>query len=289
MVREVKRKVVLVGDPSVGKTSLIRRFVQDEFDDKYIQTIGAKVSKKIVVIAPTAGEVHVTLTIWDVVGAQGYVGVQARSFTGAAGALAVCDSTRPDTFRSLDKYWMPLLHQVTERVPVVFLANKADLGPIVPEEVFAALATKYMVPGSVLPPHLHPSYFSSAKTGEHVQDAFTALAYLIAGERTVDDEIRHHVETLVAMGLSQRVDVSTLKGVADAIIIDVVNGLPDMESALTLVRNEFTRAGVDTANPARDQLGRALEFLAEGEAMFLSEATVSKNLKRRKALLAAVG
>jgi len=288
MVREIKRKVVLVGDPGVGKTSLTRRFVQDEFDDKYIQTIGAKVSKKELVIHPKGGEVHVTLTIWDVVGAQGYVGVQARSFTGATGAVAVCDSTRPDTFRSLDKYWMPLLHQVTEPVPVVFLANKVDLGPIIPEDVFAALAAKYMVPGTSVPAQLHPSYFTSAKTGDHVQDAFTALAYLIAGERAVEDSIRHHVETLVAMGLSQRVDLSTLQGVADAIIIDVVNGLPDMESALTLVRNEFTRAGVDTAHPARDQLDRAVDYLADGERMFLSEATVLRNLSRRKSLLSAV-
>jgi len=288
-MREVKRKIVLVGDPSVGKTSLIRRFVQDEFDDKYIQTIGAKVSKKEVQISTKAGDIRVTLTIWDVVGAQGYLGVQSRSFTGAAGVLAVCDSTRPDTFRSLDKYWMPLLHQVTQAIPAVFLANKMDLGAIIPEDVFAALASKYLVPGTALPPELHPSYFTSAKTGDHVQDAFLALAHLIAGERSLDEEIRHHVETLVAMGLSQKVDLSTLKGVADAIIIDVLNGLPDMESALIIVRNEFTRAAVDTAHPARDQLDRAVDFLAEGERMFLSEATVVRNLKRRKALLTAVG
>ena len=66
----VKGKVCLLGDIAVGKTSLIRRFVLDQFDDKYISTVGTKVTKKKMDFEfPEANcSVEVTLLIWDIMG-----------------------------------------------------------------------------------------------------------------------------------------------------------------------------------------------------------------------------
>src|SRR6266566_3316470 len=65
-VKRMKVKVCLVGEAAVGKTSLIRRFVLDNFDDKYIQTLGTKVSKKELTssVPEGAGELKIDMTIW---------------------------------------------------------------------------------------------------------------------------------------------------------------------------------------------------------------------------------
>src|SRR5256885_17146173 len=69
--KHLKAKVCLVGDVAVGKTSLIKRFVQDQFDDRYISTLGAKVSKKAVKVDGTNGGVEVDMIIWDIIDGKG--------------------------------------------------------------------------------------------------------------------------------------------------------------------------------------------------------------------------
>ena len=63
-------KVCLLGDGQVGKTSLIRKFVLDQFSDDYITTVGTKVSKKKLYMEfpDLDGAVDLTLTIWDILG-----------------------------------------------------------------------------------------------------------------------------------------------------------------------------------------------------------------------------
>src|SRR5438128_12605107 len=72
----MKSKVVLLGDGGVGKTSLVRRFVVDQYSDDYITTVGTKVSKRSVSIGSPLAEVEMVMQIWDVVGPTGYGGVQ---------------------------------------------------------------------------------------------------------------------------------------------------------------------------------------------------------------------
>jgi GTPase SAR1 family protein len=69
----MKVKVCLVGESAVGKTSLVRRFVLDEFDDRYISTLGTKVSKKEIIVEGENGHepIMVDLTIWDIMGEKG--------------------------------------------------------------------------------------------------------------------------------------------------------------------------------------------------------------------------
>ena len=98
----VKRKVLMVGEGGVGKTSLIRRFVVDKFSDDYIVTIGTKVTKKDLRIDVGARTVDLSLMIWDVLGQKGYRGIQAASFDSARGVLLVYDVTRPETRDSLE-------------------------------------------------------------------------------------------------------------------------------------------------------------------------------------------
>ncbi len=177
--KRMKIKVCLVGEAAVGKTSLIRRFVLDNFDDKYIQTLGTKVSKKEITTlnVDPSGEMKVDMTIWDIMGQKGFRELLKEAyFYGAKGILAVCDVTRKKTLEDLDD-WIEGVYSVTGKIPIEFLANKVDLQDHaeVHEDDMIQAAKAYD----------SPSHFTSAKTGVNVELAFQSLAERIAKERAV--------------------------------------------------------------------------------------------------------
>jgi len=171
-VRHVKAKVCLVGDIGVGKTSLIKRYVLDAFDDRYIATIGTKVTKKTVPCLWRGQEARMDLVIWDIMGEKGFRQLLKESyFEGAQGVLAVCDLTRRDTLQDLYS-WIDLARANAGAVPAVFLGNKADLrSRTVVEEAELAAAAE---------PLGAPYMFTSAKTGLNVERAFAGLAERVA-------------------------------------------------------------------------------------------------------------
>lgn len=170
--RRYKMKVCMVGDPSVGKTSLVRRYVHDMFADHYITTLGAKVEKREVDIPhPATGEVtHIDMTLWDIMGHQQLLGMLREAyFHGARGILAVCDVTRRETLLRLPD-WMQAVRHVAGAVPVFILANKVDLPEHqVTEADVAAFSRK----------HDSPYVMTSAKTGDGVVDSFEELAQTV--------------------------------------------------------------------------------------------------------------
>jgi small GTP-binding protein len=166
---ELTKKICLLGDPSVGKTSLIRRYVLDEFDDSYISTIGTKVTKKelIVEVPERDIEVFLTLMIWDVAGQQEYRMFHKMYLKGVEGAFSVCDLTRKQTLNSMKKY-VTVINENAGEVPIVFLFNKADLTNQieVTQDEIARLEAYYKIPG----------FPTSAKTGNNVDNAFYKLS-----------------------------------------------------------------------------------------------------------------
>ena len=101
--RIIKLKICLVGDEGVGKTSLIRRFVTGQFDDAYIRTLGAVVSKKSVEVRNGRGSPsQVDMVILDIIGRRTFMQLfQDAYFSGARGVIAVFDLTRKTTLREL--------------------------------------------------------------------------------------------------------------------------------------------------------------------------------------------
>src|SRR6266540_1568695 len=173
--QKMKVKVCLVGEGAVGKTCLIRRFIHDQFDDRYISTLGAKVSKKEVVVASPRGdgEIAIDMTIWDIMGEKGFRELLKEAyFHGAQGILAVCDVTRKEKLGELDD-WVAAVVKVTGKVPIEYLANKADLR----EQMVIKEADVKRAAES----HGAPWMFTSAKTGDNVERAFAKLAQMIAG------------------------------------------------------------------------------------------------------------
>lgn len=173
----MKMKVCLVGEGAVGKTSLIRKYVLDEFDDRYISTLGAKITKKELVIEnPTDGnDIQVDMTIWDIMGEKGFRELLKEAyFHGAQGVLAVADVTRRNTLSDLDS-WISAIETVTGRIPIQFLANKIDLRDQLAftESELQGMSENYS----------SPYLFTSAKTGENVGKAFLEIAGTIVKKK----------------------------------------------------------------------------------------------------------
>lgn len=171
-VERVKIKICLVGDEKVGKTSLIRKYVLDQFDDKYIRTIGAKVCKKEVTIPISRSkEARVDMTIWDIMGKKSIADLYKDAyFTGAQGILAVCDVTRRNTLTGLEGWISGAMH-IAGNVPVHILVNKIDLEDEVEIDKRDIAASERKLSS----PHL----LTSAKNGENVEKAFHDLALRI--------------------------------------------------------------------------------------------------------------
>jgi len=179
--RQVKSKVCLVGEGAVGKTSLVRRYVLDEFDDKYITTLGAKVSKKVLEFDFPEKDMHVDMdmTIWDIMGEKGFRDLLRDAyFQGAKGVLAVCDITRISTVKELDD-WIRSVFEVVREVPVVYAVNKNDLR----DEVMILFTESDLKQWTRA---FDAQYvYTSAKTGENVEKAFRMLGSSILAKSGV--------------------------------------------------------------------------------------------------------
>ena len=92
-IKEMMKKMLVLGDGAVGKTSLIRRYVYDRFEDKYIATIGTKTSAKTLKIPTDQDPITLKLQIWDILGQKGYRKLHNSSFRGTHGVFMVADIT----------------------------------------------------------------------------------------------------------------------------------------------------------------------------------------------------
>jgi small GTP-binding protein len=172
--QRMKTKVCLVGEAAVGKTSLIRRFVQDEFDDRYITTLGAKVSKREVVFdLPGPKQIQMDMTVWDIMGEKGLRDLLKEAFFhGTKGVLAVADLTRYSTLKELDD-WIQGVFKVVAEVPVVYAINKVDLR----DEVMILYGDKEI--SEATRAFQAPYYYASAKTGQNVEALFRRLGTMV--------------------------------------------------------------------------------------------------------------
>ena len=259
----VKRKVLLLGDGAVGKTSMIRRFVVDKFSDDYITTIGTKVTKKDLRLESPSGATDLTFMIWDVLGQKGYKGIQDSSFQGAKGALLIYDVSRPETAESLQDYWIPHLLDITDAIPIVVVGNKVDLvaSRRAAQEELDELKDALEVKG----------FLSSAKTGENLEAGFLALA-----KSVISDSGGKRAKGIAVDGVTNEYIT-----VADAIIMDFCDVMGGQEAAMPIVRQQITRAGVDVKAPTREGLRLAVDCLAEAESSFRNADDVEASKLKR--------
>lgn len=172
----IKKKICLLGSFAVGKTSLVEQFVYNRFDEKYLTTIGVRVSQKILppIRKPKSGEkTQYNLLIWDIERIEKFDSVVRNYYRGAAGALAVADVTRPETISTLQEI-VDKFHSVNPTAQLLIVGNKSDIFEqdkntlSLLKKTASKFSTEYLL--------------TSAKTSERVEEAFLGLAEKIGSQ-----------------------------------------------------------------------------------------------------------
>jgi len=167
MVIQLCKKICVIGEPGVGKTSLIGRFVYNMFDDTYLHTIGANVSKKDITLEIDKTECTITMMLWDIAGQRTFSFVQPTFYRNSDGAFFVCDITRKETLEAMDS-WLGTFWKINPNAHVKMLVNKKDL---IEKAKFDIEDIKKKSEKNRI------NYFlTSAKTGESVDTAFYDMA-----------------------------------------------------------------------------------------------------------------
>jgi small GTP-binding protein len=158
----IQKKICLLGAFSVGKTSLIKRYVDSLFDDRYLTTVGVKIDKKSL----TVEDKQINLMIWDLAGDDDFSQLNMSYMRGAAGYILVIDPTRANTLDTALQ-----VHSRVEsalgKLPVLIALNKSDLQHdwTLNQEHFRQLNLLDL-----------PIVHTSAKYGDEVDTLFQQLA-----------------------------------------------------------------------------------------------------------------
>jgi small GTP-binding protein len=166
-MRSVSRKISLLGDFAVGKTSTVARSVRNTFSEAYLTSVGVKVDTKTLSDSE-GGELR--LVLWDIAGANSLDQMRANYIGGSQGLLLVADGTRADTVDTALGLRDQAVKLLGRELPAVLILNKCDLAGEweVPPQRIGELAERL------------PVFSASARTGQGVEEAFAALAAAVA-------------------------------------------------------------------------------------------------------------
>ncbi len=157
-----KFKLVLLGDPAVGKTSLVYRFIENRFRTDYKSTLGVNLLKKDVVCD---GKL-ISLQIWDLGGQQSFRSLRKLYLEGSNGGLLIFDMTNPKSFEDIEE-WLNDFKKMRGDQPLILIGNKSDLTDKI--AVQKEVAKKYAEENKL------DLIITSAKSGEGVEEAFLDL------------------------------------------------------------------------------------------------------------------
>ncbi|WP_158771764.1 Rab family GTPase [Paraglaciecola sp. L1A13] len=163
----IQKKICLLGASGVGKTSLIKQYVEGIFSEKYLTSIGVKIDKKLVVCEDDS----VQLMLWDIEGIDRYCGFQPKYIRGASALIIVVDHTRSQSL--VEGIEIFRLARDVSDIPAILVINKSDLSTA------WHWSDEELVDFSR--PFIH-TFNTSAKTGENVDQLFSVLAQHLLSE-----------------------------------------------------------------------------------------------------------
>lgn len=162
-------KVIVIGDPAVGKTSLLTKFAKNKFEERYVATVGVNIVKEPITLASENATIN--LMFWDIAGQPQFYMLHRPYFNGADAMLLVFDITRSSTFSNINNWYSTAVKYGLSHIPRLLIGNKVDLKD----------ERKIIKPMSE---HLSekldaPYYETSALTGNNVKEVFNRIADLI--------------------------------------------------------------------------------------------------------------
>lgn len=158
----LQKKICMLGAVGVGKTSLVRRFVESIFSERYQATVGVKIDRKTV----TLGATTINLMLWDLQGEAEHQASRLEYLRGSAGYLVVADATRADTLAAAERL-AARAEELVPGAPWLLVINKVDL------EAEAVIAPAQL---AELQHRGWSVQRTSARTGQGVEEAFGELA-----------------------------------------------------------------------------------------------------------------
>jgi small GTP-binding protein len=170
-------KLALLGDPAVGKTSLINQYIHHRFSRDYHPSLGVNIVIKEMDIVEENS--HVKLILWDIAGQEKYDLSRKAFFQGCSGALFVYDVTREGTFKNIKTKWLKDLQEYgNENAAYLLIGNKNDL-----KDKKAVITDE----GQKLADKINASGFieTSAQSGENVEKAFKTLALKVIANKHI--------------------------------------------------------------------------------------------------------
>ena len=162
-------KCIVIGDPAVGKTSLLTNFTSNQFEERYIATVGVNIVKELIVLEDE--NTTLSLMFWDIAGQPQFYMLHRPYFNGADGMLLVFDVTRSSTFSNINNWYNTAVKYGLSGIPRLLVGNKIDLKD----------ERKIILPmADHLSEKINAPYFeTSALTGENVKPVFKKIAELI--------------------------------------------------------------------------------------------------------------
>jgi len=171
---EMIYKVIVIGDPAVGKTSLLTKFAKNQFEERYLPTIGVSILKESIELEEK--DVTVNLMFWDIAGQPQFYMLHRPYYNGADGMILVFDTTRSSTFSNVNNWYNSAVKYGLSGIPRILIGNKVDLKD--ERKIIRPMAEH-------LSEKLNAPYFeTSALTGENVKIVFQKIAESVYKSKT---------------------------------------------------------------------------------------------------------
>ena len=179
MTKLVKIKISIIGDFATGKTSLIRRYIDNEFSRDYRPTIGSNIFIKKIELSHNNENYLISCNIFEVAGQDRWQTVRKTYYSGSQGLIFIGDLSRKRTFQQIKDFWYEdAKEHIPANVPILIIANKCDLQEDIEDKEIRQIGN-----------HIHAFSFvkTSAKENIHIDKAFSELVAHIL-ESTFSDE-----------------------------------------------------------------------------------------------------
>ncbi len=168
--------IITIGDSSVGKTSIIRKFIDNNFSVGTLPTIGVELFKTELKI----NDEKYLIKIWDTCGQERLRALTSNYYKNADGIILVYDVNSNDSFLNLEKWFKSIDDNCGTKPPIIILGNKIDLGGKIDDEIMKDFKNKnkdYIM------------FQCSAKTGENINEAFVKLSEMIIKDKEEGNKI----------------------------------------------------------------------------------------------------